>query len=286
VRCGAPPIPGAIVQSVQRSAGRADRAGNERAAQDAVNRDVYHAPEIDRSYKRTTLSTAETVVLLKHQPSIAGRAVLDIGVGTGRTIAFLKPLARRYACLDYSPAMVQRVRRDHPDLDVHLTDMRDLSPWRDESFDFVFAANNVLDAVGHEDRLRTIGEIRRVLMPEGLFVFSSHNRRFRLAGHGPRLEYSRNPVTQLSLALQYLRSLVNHRRLLANRRDGSDYALFADPGHDFGLIHYYVDRSRQAAQLDAHGFQLLDVVDMAGRELTGDDDDADSASLMYVARRR
>lgn len=229
---------------------------------------------------------AETIALLKYQPGFAGHAVLDIGVGTGRTIPFLEPLARRYACFDYSPAMVERVRRDHPRVDVRLADMRDLSPWPAASFDFVFAANNVLDAIGHDDRLRAVAEIRRVLTAEGLFAFSTHNRRYRLAGHGPLLERSRNPVTQLSLVARYLRCVLNHRRLEARRVETADYALLDDPGHDFGLLHYYVSRDRQAAQLASAGFDLLSVVDMAGRELGPDDDGAASASLMYVARRR
>ncbi|HEY2901078.1 MAG TPA: class I SAM-dependent methyltransferase, partial [Polyangia bacterium] len=209
-----------------------------------------------------------------------------IGIGPGRTAGFLKLLARRYTGIDYSPFMVEGVRRTHPDVDVRLMDMRDLSAWPAETFQFVLATSNVLDAVGHEDRLRTLGEVHRVLAPDGIFAFSSHNRHYHLAGRGPRLAYSRNPITQLLLAGRYLQCWRNHRRVSINRRQAPDYALFDDPGHDFALIHYYITRQCQAVQLDQVGFALLDIVDGQGRDVGPTDDDAASPSLMYVARRK
>jgi SAM-dependent methyltransferase len=260
--------------------------GGEHLSQFAVNWEVYHSPGVDRHYTGKTLSRAEAMVLLRYQPRFADRHVLDLGVGTGRTIAYLKPLARRYVCLDYSRTMVDHVRIHHAGVDVRTADMRDLSPWREETFDFVFATSNVLDAVSHDDRLKVISEVRRVLTADGLFVFSSHNRAFRQAGHGPRMEYSRNPITQVLLIGRYLRCWANHRRTAEGCCQMDDYALFDDPGHDFGLIHYYITREHQAAQLDAAGFQLLDVIDSEGDNICAGEDGAASPSLMYVARRR
>ncbi|HEX3697403.1 MAG TPA: class I SAM-dependent methyltransferase [Polyangia bacterium] len=255
-------------------------------SQFAINWEIYHSPGIDRHYTATTLSRAETVVLLRYQPRFADRDVLDLGVGTGRTIAYLKPLARRYVCLDYSRPMVDHVRSNHPDVDVRWADMRDLSPWRADAFDFVFATSNVLDAVSHRDRLKVLSEVRRVLTADGVFVFSSHNRAFRQAGRGPQMEYSRNPITQVLLVGRYLRCWANHRRTVEGCCQRDDYALFDDPGHDFGLIHYYITSAHQTAQLDAAGFQLLDVVDGEGRSIRAGEDGSASPSLMYVARRR
>jgi SAM-dependent methyltransferase len=252
----------------------------------AFNWEIYHSPGIDRQYMKKTLSRAETVVLLRYQPRFVDRDVLDLGVGTGRTTAYLKPLARRYVCLDYSQAMIDHVRRDHADVDVRWADMRDLSPWPEETFDFVFATSNVLDAVSHDDRLRILSEVRRVLTDDGFFVFSSHNRAFREAGRGPRMEYSRNPITQVLMVGRYLRCWANHRRTVEGCCQRDDYALFDDPGHDFGLIHYYITSERQAAQLEAAGFELLDVVDMEGRNIHAGESGSASPSLMYVARRR
>ena len=63
--------------------------------QDAVNRRVYHAAGVDLKYDSWDLNRCEVVTLLKYQPAFAGRDVLDLGVGPGRTAMYLTPLARR-----------------------------------------------------------------------------------------------------------------------------------------------------------------------------------------------
>ena len=67
--------------------------------------------------------------------------------------------------------------------------MRALTPCADQSLETVLAVSNLIDAVCHEDRLRVLAEIRRVLTNHGLLVFSSHNRRYVQAGSGPKLAF-------------------------------------------------------------------------------------------------
>ena len=225
--------------------------------------------------------------------SFYGRRVLDLGVGTGRTAGVLQPLAGRYVCIDYAREMVEHVRRVLPEVEVHMADMRDLSAWDGGAFDFIFGPDNVLDAVCHEDRLRVLAEVHRLLPADGLLMFSVHNRRYDLAQCGPRLEFSRNPVTQMVRVAQYLRRLMNHRRIGRLRRLEKDYAVLNDIGHDFQLLHYYIDWEAQVRQLEAAGFRVVDIIKSDGRSLrTGDanaanrHDDASSPSLMYVAARK
>ncbi len=254
--------------------------------QNDINSRVYHARGISRLYRGKLLDRAETMALLKYQPGFLARSVLDIGVGTGRTARFLSPLARRYVGIDYSQEMVDHVRMALPDVEVHLADMRDLSRWQDGEFEFIFASNNVVDAVSHAERLKVLSEAQRVLSAGGLLVFTSHNRRYRLAQSGPRLEYSPNPITEGIHVITYLRRRLNHLRVGRLRRFEEEYALLDDIGHDYGLLHYYIDADRQAQQLDAAGFRLLEVFDSDGRSLRDGGDDASSGSLLYVAARR
>jgi SAM-dependent methyltransferase len=251
--------------------------------QDRVNRRIYHAPNIPAWYRSASLDTAEIMALLTWQPAFVGRRVLDMGVGSGRTTRFLAPLAGQYVCFDWSPPMVDHVRHHLPGIDIRLGDMRDLSPFADASFDFVFASCNLIDAVAHDDRLRVLAEVRRVLSRGGVFAFSSHNRRLRSALAGPRLHLARNPATQLMHAWRYVRSLVNHARVRKLRRIEAEYAVLNDPGHNYAALHYYIDRETQQRQLEGCGFQLQSVFDSGGRLLTGGDADTDSPSLLYVA---
>jgi SAM-dependent methyltransferase len=254
--------------------------------QDAVNRRIYQAAKVHKWYPPDAgLDRAETVALLSHAAAFAGRDVLDIGVGTGRTTPFLAPVARSYVATDYSAPLLAEFRRIHSGADARIADMRDLSAFGDASFDFVFASANVIDAVSHDDRLRTLGEFRRVLRPGGVVMFSSHNRGYRNAFRGPWIERARNPVTQAVYVARFMRGVMNHARVGPLRRRTDEYALLNDHGHDYAALHYYVDREHQRAQLEQAGFALLDVFDTRGRKLSGQDDDSDSPSLLYVARR-
>lgn len=253
--------------------------------QDRINRQIYHAKNIEQHYRSGDLMPAEAIALLKYQPSLFDRDVLDIGVGTGRTTRYLTPLARHYEGIDYSPYMVAYMQRSMPDRAVHQADMRDLSRFPAESFDLVFAGDNVIDAVSHTDRLTVLTEVRRVLRPGGRFMFSSHNRANPRSLDGPRLDRSRNPVTQLAHMVRYLRKRRNHSHVAPFRCILPDYSLLNDQGHDYALLHYYIERDIQQQQLEQQCFALLDVFDDQGSAVDYGQRASSSASLLYVAER-
>lgn len=253
--------------------------------QDSINARVYQRAGIERQYLDDTLRRAEGIALLKYQPAFAGKDVLDLGVGTGRTTAYLASLAGRCLAIDYSPDMVRRFEQILPGVPVALADMREMSELPDAAFDFVLASNNVLDAIGHEDRLHTLHEIHRLLRPGGVLMFSSHNRDVRDIAHGPRLEFSRNPVTQLKLTVHWCLSLVNHARLRRLQTFADEYAIINDEAHDCGLLHYYIGPEAQRRQLAKQGFELLDTFDWLGVPVQPGSRAEHSRWLLYVARR-
>lgn len=251
--------------------------------QGMVNDRVYQSPSVVRHYPSDRLEVAEALALLKYQPAFAGRDVLDLGVGTGRTAIYLAPLAHRYVGIDYSPYMVRQACRRLPEVSIELGDMRDLSTHPPNSFDLVFGTNNVLDAVSHEERLQVLSEVRRVLKPDGVMMFSAHNRSYKHAYRGPRLKLSRNPVTMLRNVVRLGRQWLNYGRLRRFNRNEAQYALLTDVGHDYACLHYYIDREAQASQLSARGFRLLEVFTVWGASLGVDDLAESSPWLMYVA---
>lgn len=254
-------------------------------SQDTVNARVYHHVGVEGKYRARTLMRFEATALLKYQPEFARKDVLDIGVGTGRTSLYLAPLARRYEAIDSSPVMVDCMHATMPEISVRLADMRDLSDFRDASFDFVFAPDNVIDAVGHDDRLRVLREFHRVMRTAGMLMMSSHNRDYADALGGPKLEHSLNPIHQLVLGFDWLQQLANHRRVKPLRAFTAEYALLNDEGHGYACLHYYISQGEQRRQLAAHRFDVLDVFDYDGRPLSIDAPAINSAQLMYVARR-
>jgi SAM-dependent methyltransferase len=255
------------------------------ASQYGINERVYHHAGVQQRYQEWLLMRSEAVALLKYQPAFAQRDILDIGAGTGRTAVYLARMARHYQAIDYSPVMVREFGRLFPDTSVAQVDMRKMEAFDGGSFDFVLASNNVLDAVGHEDRLCTLGEIRRLLRPGGLLMFSSHNRDSDGVGGWPKPERARNPVTQLRLAAHWCVALVNHARLRRLQTFTDEYAIINDEAHDCALLHYYIGQDAQRRQLHEQGFELLDVFDKLGNTVLPGHSTGHSNWLLYVARR-
>jgi SAM-dependent methyltransferase len=228
----------------------------------------------------------ERVILAQHQQAVRGRRVLDIGCGTGRTTAALLAAGAVYTGIDYSPGMLAEFRRRFPAVTALECDMRDLGRFAAGSFDFVLCSFNTLDYVSHEDRLRTLREIRRVLVPGGLLAFSSHNRNIRGGVPGPRPEWSRNPLRWAADWNRFLAARRNHARLRGQEIVTSAYAVLNDCAHTYTLMTYYITRERQIDQLEQCGFRCLAQYDRAGRSLAPGDDDSGSSFIYYVAEPR
>ena len=249
------------------------------------NARIFFSAPLADWYASQGLCPAETSILLRHQPAFAGKRVLDIGVGSGRTTRFLLPLASHYTGIDVSPQMLAVCGKNFPAARLVSLDMRELWTFGEDAFDFVFAAYNVLGAVSHEERLKILCDTHRLLPPDGVFVVSSHNRNARWAGQPPALVRSRNPVRQALEVRRYLVATRNYRRMRAHVRIEQEYALFNDMAHHWSGVFYYIDRAAQIAQLEQAGFRVLDVVAENGRSLAPTDDDSGEGCLHFVCAR-
>jgi ubiquinone/menaquinone biosynthesis C-methylase UbiE len=115
----------------------------------------------------------------------SGSSILDLGVGGGRTTAYLARHASHYIGLDYSAAMINACQTKFPSLEFRVADAADLSAFQDGSFDVVVFAFNGIDFVLPADARRAcLGHIYRVLKPGGVLIFSSHNPRAILGWRG------------------------------------------------------------------------------------------------------
>uniref|UniRef100_UPI00146F81A2 class I SAM-dependent methyltransferase n=1 Tax=Kuenenia stuttgartiensis TaxID=174633 RepID=UPI00146F81A2 len=78
-------------------------------------------------------------------------------------------------------------------------DVRNMKIFEDDTFDFVLFSYNGLDSMGNNNRLKTLKEIHRILKKDGVFVFSSHNRNYRLENSFPRMSFAPCPYVQAKL---------------------------------------------------------------------------------------
>lgn len=255
------------------------------SAQEAINGRLYRRANLVQTYVATKLHPPECTALVRYRENIQERPVLDLGCGAGRLASYLQPLTSQYVGFDVSAYMLAHCRRAFPQFQFVEGDMRSLAPFESQSFDTVFAVANLFDAVSHEERRQVLAEVRRVLTPDGLLIFSAHNRNYIHAGSGPRLRWHRNPVTQIHSLFEYWQASRNHRRIKRFHRFEPDYALLNDSGNNYFTLHYYVSRDVQQKQLAAAGFELLECLNETGQTLSPTDSDCHCTSLFYIARR-
>ena len=248
------------------------------------NAEVWSAGGLVDYYAALELREVEAHLLHAHRGSLAGR-VLELGCGAGR---LTEPLSRTCAdlvALDLSQEMVERCRRRCPEVRVEQGDLLDLSRFPSGGLDAVVAGFNVLDYLSDAERRGVLGELRRLLVPGGLLLFSSHNRHFRQRLAEAVLLLIGSPGRPLVGLARLPTRLRNRRRLRPMTREGPEYALRNDASHDFSLLNYFISRDAQERQLEACGFALVECLDLRGRVVPPGSEARRCPELHYVARR-
>jgi len=138
---------------------------------------TYNSPEVAGYYAALKyLTPCERLLFDEYLHS--GIAILDLGVGGGRTTPHLSAIAGRYVGVDYATEMIAACRQKFPRLEFEVGSAADLSNFSSSSFDAVVMAFNGMDyVIPDEERFRALQEIQRVLRPRGVLIFSSHNPR-------------------------------------------------------------------------------------------------------------
>ena len=142
-----------------------------------ANLETWSKPEVASYYASLSYLTPCERLLLDEYLT-AGMAILDLGVGGGRITPHLSSIAGRYVGADYSSEMVAACCKKFPNLEFLTLDAADLSIFSASTFDAVVMAFNTIDnLIPDESRYQAWREIHRVLKPNGILIFSSHNMR-------------------------------------------------------------------------------------------------------------
>lgn len=236
------------------------------------------------TYAHRRLRPVEVILLLRHAHALRG-GVLELGCGAGRVSGYLLELSGSYLGLDISPRMVAHCRRAYPGARFETGDLRELSTVDTGAWDAVVAPYNVIDVLDDAARRSFLMALHGMIVPDGLLVFSSHNEgAAHTVSTRPELRW-RDPLRLAVDLSRYPRRARNRRRRAAGEVRGPGYAIRNDAAHDFSLLHYYIARDAQDSQLTAHGFQLLECLDLDGRRVAPGDAAAHAGELHYVARR-
>ncbi len=111
--------------------------------------------------------------LLRFLP--AQGTVLDIGCGPGRYCQALTEAGRPCQGIDPDEGMVERARGLYPDLTFQALGMDGLDAFAPGSFQGVFCVGNVLPHLPAGQLGGFLAQIRRILVPEGVWLFQTVN---------------------------------------------------------------------------------------------------------------
>jgi SAM-dependent methyltransferase len=212
------------------------------------------------------LKLAEEVILRRLRPRLQGGALLDIGVGGGRTTSHLLAISADYTGVDFSPLMVEACREKFPGATFQEADARNLEPLGRGRFDLVYFSFNGIDTIDGEGRARVLREAFAALKPGGLFLFSSHNLRVppERPWHPSVYTWSLNPRTILYNLRHAWRCFLNYQKLAGEQSQGDDSSIVVDSENDFQMLHYYIEPARQVRDLTEVGFVEVEVFDQQG----------------------
>jgi ubiquinone/menaquinone biosynthesis C-methylase UbiE len=252
---------------------------------DGINRAAYTSGRATKEYGNSTrwhLLPEEQVVFRKILPQIRNRRILDIGIGGGRTTAFLLRVTLQYTGIDYSEKLIASAKKLFKTGTLLNCDARDMHQFPDRSFDFAMFSFNGIDYLPHAGRIEALREIHRVLEPRGLFLFSSHNRDWKYMGQMPWRLPTLWSWPGLKRCIKVLLFFPRHLRMRRFEVRTDEYEILNDSGLEYRTLSYYISSALQRYQLESLGFTEVEAYGRHGR-ITGSD--LESPSIHYLARK-
>jgi SAM-dependent methyltransferase len=249
-----------------------------------VNDRLWREADLVREYSGRQLSPAEAHLLLRYREPLSG-AVLELGPGAGRVTEYLADLATELTAFELSSRMAAVCRARVPAADVRELDLRAIAALPPASLDAVVASCNVIDVLHDADRRAALADVRRILRPGGVLLFSSHNRDAPRTRPWPPRATWRNPRALARQLAELPQSLRNHHRLAPLEAEHDTYALRNDEAHGYAMVLYGIGAADQERQLAQAGLTLEACVTDDGRPIVPGAETRTEPFLHYAARR-
>ena len=247
---------------------------------DSINHETMRTAVLE--YRQTEdLEAHERAALASIIEHIRDKAILDIGVGAGRTVNGLRAISDDYIGIDYVREMVDHCRGRFPGVRFEHADARYLRRFDDGAFDLIVFACNGICMVDHEGRLEILREVQRLLAPGGFFFFSTSNvndpwrdRFLELPG----FDKTANPVKAAVRSVRFVGEtayrFINRVRFRRHQVRTAGYQILNGKSHHYRTMIYFIGLEQQRRQLVETGFQPNAVAfDLAGRVIETDSRD-------------
>lgn len=224
-----------------------------------LNLRTYNNANVVKWYQEMeSITSVEKLIFDINSNILSSGSVLDIGIGGGRTTAYLFRKCKTYTGIDYSENFVSASKKKFANADIRLADARDLSVFKNNTFDVVNFSFNGIDYVNLKDREKILSEINRVLKPNGVFLFSTHNLCHETFNKQPWLYKENSFFTNLKTFLKLLPFLPRHISKKKEEFYSKDYAIINDSAHDYSLLTFYTAPSFIKQQLQQSEFTAIE----------------------------
>lgn len=258
---------------------------------DRVNRRTYKRDSVVRQFENAEgwLDPGERKAIGLVANKMRGKAILDLGVGGGRTAPLLSSISADYRGIDYEPLMVAAARRRFPDLSFTEMDARSLN-FPDEAFGLAVFSYNGIDSVDLVGRRQILHEVHRTLESGGFFVFSAFNRAYaEAARHWPDWEVFEGAGLSASRWARSVGRLLlggfNRLRISRAVYDGPDLAISPIAAHSFGLTTVFASISEQIRELNEAGFVVDAILAENGALMSAETGESNTRWYYYLARK-
>jgi SAM-dependent methyltransferase len=267
------------------------------AAQDVLNRSTWS----NRSSRKWLDATrdftdvGERVALELVRGEVRAKPILDLGVGTGRTIPMLAPLTDEYVAVDYLPEMVETSRERFPHVRVELGDARSLDGHASGHYGLVHFSFNGIDAVDHEGRARIFSEMRRVVRDDGVVVFSTLNIEGPAYRERPWIPQAATNCSLPRAAVRTARAwaavpldLARWMRIRSHGAHGPGWSVAPLSAHHYGVLAHFATLARTFEELEDARLDrdVIVLENEHGRCVQPGDDTSGAAWFHVVARPR
>ena len=211
----------------------------------------------------TILNLIKTILPIK--------MMLDVGVGAGRTTESFSSISDKYIGIDYSENMINFCKTKFDgtaNISFELKDARNLSTYKNDTFDFVLFSHGGLDAVEHSDRIKILHEIWRVCKKGGYFCFSTSN--LEAVSNYCVVRLSRSPKVLVRGIFNLLLVRLLNPEIWAYRRGKRPrlkHAMYIIGGDNWGLKTYCISPSEQIKQLQEANFEGARIFGSSGNEI-------------------
>lgn len=245
-----------------------------------------------QQYLSQEIHPAESVLLEDLRELWPRTRLLDLGVGTGRTTWAFAPLVDRYVGVDVVPEMVEHCKQTFdpsPRREFQVGDAQDLSRFEAGSFDVVVFSYNGIDHLSPQARERALEEIYRVLVPGGVYFFSSHS--LTVFPHLPntQVNWGMNPLRWLD---KWKTAHENKKRyaqlntqVASPEAKARGWAVLRDGSHSGDMEIYYCTPKSQVDTLEKLGFIVDKALTNRGKLITDLDNPTPSWWNYYLCRK-